>query len=636
MKIFKSKKALVLLIVAAVVVITAAILVAVNFRSYRMPAGYAFAKEMWQEKGMDDPFQREADGSSANPYDVIVWGSDPEGIAAAIAAARNGLHTLLIDHRDRVGGLFTVGELNFIDLNFDDNRNLVTLGIFEEFYAQAGGMIFDIDRGQRVFEDMLASAQLLTVRLNYDLIRPQVNQSQTSVGSILVRDLEGRESTFYGRVFIDASQDADLAYMAGIPFKMGFEDIGLPGQFQASTLVFRVEGVNWPRVMWETIVVDRRPGSMATFNAAWGYDNFTRYYEPENDRIRFRGFNMARQGREVLLNGLLIFGVDASDPESRAEAKEIAMAEAYRFMYFARENLPGFGRAVISGFAEELYVRHTRHMIGLYTLTVDDLLENRDHWDRIGFGGYPLDIQQVSLSFPGIVIGEPDKYAVPFRMIVPPDFTNLLVVGRSASADSLAHGSTRIVGVGMVQAQAAGVASAYYITTGRNFQDIAASEEDIEFIRGVLADQGALVSPSTARIPDVVNHPHYPAMQELRRLGLIVVGHHNNYMLDDPVSIQAALNLIFNGTYRTLNLAGHGGFTTQMGFVLTQQEPGNATRGNIRRVFEEFKASNTHLNSLYTEEEFNRFLNTLPSGDGELPRGELYEYIVAYLNMIRS
>jgi hypothetical protein len=580
-------------------------------------------------------FSVEEEGISNNPYDVVVWGSDPEGIAAAIAASRSGLNTLLIDHRDRVGGLFTVGELNFIDLNFDDNMNLVTRGIFEEFYEQVGGVIFDIDVGQRVFDEMLAAEELLTVKLNYQLIQPEIDEQQTSITSIQVRDAAGNERSIHGRIFIDASQDADLAYMAGVPFTMGFEDIGLPGEFQASTLVFRVTGVDWSRVMHEINVNDPRAMFMATDIAAWGYDNFTRYYEPENERIRFRGFNMARQADDhVLLNGLLIFGVNAADPESRAEAKEIAQAEAYRFMYFARENLPGFEEATISGFADELYIRQTRHMQGLHRLTIDDVLENRDHWDRIGFGGYPVDIQPVGPNFPGIVVGQPDKYAVPFRMIVPPDFVNLLVVGRSASADSLPHGTTRIVGVGMVQGQAAGVASAYFINTGRNFQEIATSEEDIERIRGMLADQGAFVSPSTSRAPEVVNHPHYQAMQELRRLGLIVVGHHNNYMLDYPLGIQTTFNLLFNGSHRTLNILGHEDLADQMQFVRAG-ESGYVNQSNIRRVFEEFKRNNPHLNTLYTSTGFNAFLNNLPTGNGEISRGELYGYIVEYLNMLR-
>ncbi|WP_051534307.1 FAD-dependent oxidoreductase [Desulfitibacter alkalitolerans] len=634
MKLLKSRKIVALALVTAIVLI----LLHINAGSYKMPEGYAFAKEVWQQKGVDDPFGREVDGSNANPYDVIVWGSDPEGIAAALSAARNGLHTLLIDHRDRVGGLFIVGELNFIDMNYDDNKNLVTKGIFEEFYKKVGGMVFDIDKGQRVFEEMLAAEELLTVKLNYQLIHPQIDELQTSVTSIKVRDSAGNERDFYGKIFIDASQDADLAYMAGVPFTMGFEDIGLPGKFQASTLVFRIVGVNWYRVMWETLLVDRRSSSKATFKAAWGYDDHIRKYQPESDRISFRGFNMARQkDGQVLINGLLIYGVDAANPQSRADAKELAKSEAYRFIEYARKNLPGFEKASISGFADELYVRQTRHMKGLYRMTIDDVLENRDHWDRIGYGGYPVDIQAVDKHFPGIVIGEPSKYALPFRTMVPLDVNNLLVVGRSASYDSLAHGSARIVGVGMAGAQAAGAASAYSLATKRSFQEIAASQEDLEFIRGVLADQGALVKPWESKPPKVAGHEHYPAMQELRRLGVIVGGYNNNYMLDDPLSIQAFLNLLFNGALRTLNLAGHGDLADKMYFVISQEQ-GDVNSDNIKSVFENFKRFNPHLNSLYTEADYNSFINNLPKDDEEnsqISRGELYKYIADYLAMLK-
>jgi len=634
MKLLKSRKILALVLVTAIVLI----LLHINTGTYKMPEGYAFAKEVWQQKGLDDPFGREVDGASANPYDVIVWGSDPEGIAAALSAARNGLHTLLIDHRDRVGGLFTVGELNFIDMNYDEKKNLVTRGIFEEFYKRVGGVIFDIDKGQGVFEEMLEAEELLTVKLNYHLIKPQKDELQTRITSIKVRDSAGNESNIYGKIFIDASQDADLAYMAGVPFTMGFEDIGLPGKFQASTLVFRIVGVNWHRVMWETLLVDRRSSSKATFKAAWGYDDHIRKYQPASDRISFRGFNMARQkDGQVLINGLLIYGVDAANPQSRADAKELAKSEAYRFIEYARENLPGFEKASISGFADELYVRQTRHMKGLYRLTIDDVLENRDHWDRIGYGGYPVDIQAVDKHFPGIVIGEPSKYALPFRTMVPPDINNLLVVGRSASYDSLAHGSARIVGVGMVGAQGAGVASAYSLATGRSFQEIAASEGDLEFIRDVLADQGALVKPWEGKPPKVTGHEYYPAMQELRRLGIIVGGYSNNYMLDDPLSIQAFLNLLFNGAVRTLNLAGHGDFADRMYFVISQEQ-GDVNSDNIRSVFEHFKRFNPHLNSLYTKADYNNFINNLPRDDEEnsqISRGELYKYVAAYLAMLK-
>ncbi|MEW6623819.1 MAG: FAD-dependent oxidoreductase [Bacillota bacterium] len=605
-------------------------------KHYVMPKGYAEAIKVWEQKGLASPDQRKADGSEQYPYDVVVWGTDPEGITAALAAARNGLHTLLIDHRDKVGGLFTLGQLNFIDLNYDEYHDLVTRGIFEEFYKKVGGMVFDVDRGQQVFEEMLAKEKLLTVQLNRTMVEPRVKDGR--VVSLVVENRDTQEE-IYAKIFIDASQDADLAFLAEVPFTEGFEDIGLPGKFQASTLVFTVKGVNWPRVMWETLFVDKRISSKATFTAAWGYDDHIRKYTPESDRISFRGFNMARQkDGQVLINGLLIYGVRFDDPQSRAEGREIAMKEAYNFVSYARENLPGFQKAEVSAFAPELYVRQSRHMLGLYRLSLDDVLEHRDHWDRIGYGGYPVDIQAVDKHFPGLAIGEPTKYAVPFRSLVPPNVINLLVVGRSASYDSLAHGSARIVPVGMVGAQAAGVAAAYSLAAQTSFHEIAQNQEAIIFIRQILESQGAFVGPPRTKPPKIMEHPQYPAMRELRELGIIVGGYKNNYRLDEPLNSQTFLNLLFNGTLRTLNLQGRPDLAKKMYFV-TAKENTTVTSENVGEIFAHFLKFNPHLTGLVGKEDLEElFTNAVfgASSSTELPRGDLYEVISQYLSLLKQ
>lgn len=598
---------------------------------YVMPEGYATGAATWQAKGLPDAAGRLADGSAEHPYDVVVWGTDPEGITAAVAAARNGLHTLLVDHRDRVGGLFILGRLNFIDMNDHDRGRLVTKGIFEEFYTKVGGTVFDVEDGQRVFEEMIAAEPLLTLALNHRLVEPVVGEEQQVVSLLLAKDGSTRE--VFGRVFVDASQDADLAWLAGVPFTTGFEDIGLPDQAQAATLVFNVKGINWPRVMYETLVKDRRGSSAATFRAAWGYDNYVRHYVPESQAVGFRGFNMARQkDGQVLLNGLLVYGVDVNDPATRDVAVAEAQAEAYRFVEYARDNLPGFKHAQVSGFAPELYVRQSRHMQALYRLTIDDLLENRDHWDRIGFASYPVDIQSIAKGQPGFVVGSPTKYALPFRCLVPPNLDNLLVVGRSAGYDSLAHGSVRVVPPGMVEGQAAGVASAYALATGRTFPQIASSPEDMEFIQTILAGQGALVEPSEAQPGPETEHPDYQAMQQLRQIGLVNGGYYNRYNLDQPISRQALLNLLYNGSQRQLNLAGREDQAQKLYFVITPTEE-QVTTSNIKAVFTEFERFNPHLKNLYDPQELDQAISLLPDTT-ELPRGKLYGLLNQYLDLI--
>lgn len=605
----------------------------VSFRHYPMPAGYKNAGTLWAQLGLQVSAGPFADGTPSHPYDVIVWGSDPEGIAAAVSAARNGLHTLLIDHRDRVGGLFILGELNFIDINYDARQELVTRGIFEEFYRKVGGFVFDLETGERVFNEMLDGEPLISLQLNHELVEPVLSPDRTVVQGIKVRDASGTEKTVYGRIVIDASQDADLAEMAGVPFTKGMEDIGLPGKYQAATLMFRLTGINWPVVMWETNVADRRATSHATLKGAWGYDNYIKHYQPENPSIDFRGFNMARQKNgEVVINGLLIYGVDPFDDRSKREAMEAAQTEAYRFVEFARANLPGFRNAQISGFARELYIRESNHMSALYRLTLDDVLENRDFPDRIGYGGYPVDIQALDRHMPGIAIGAADKYAIPLRCLVPPNFHNLLVVGRSAGFDPLAHGSARIVGVGIVAGQAAGVVSAYSLATQKSFQEIPFVQEDMNIIQHILASQGAFVAPSDSKPPEVAEHPHYEAMKKLRRLGMAAGGYKNRYQLDEPMTVQTFLNILFNSSVRTLNIHGQSQAAEQCYYVVYPEE-GHVTKDNITEVLDYFFKFNPHLRH-NDQEALALFISTLTAGKAgaaELPRGELYEIIARYL-----
>lgn len=604
-------------------------------KRFVMPAGYAGAPGYWQERGFQPG--EAADGSRLNPYDLVVWGSDPEGITAAVAAARNGLKVLLADYRSRVGGLFTLGQLNKIDMNYDKGnyatRRMVTAGIFEEFLKKVGSSAFDIDRAQRVFNEMLAAEKNIELLLEHELAGVECEGEQVAAIKL---EKNGERKAVYGRVFIDASQDGDLAYMAGVPFTDGFEQVGLPGKFQACTLVFSLKGVNWPRVMWENTVVDRRPSSAATFRAAWGYDQYAANYQPKNENISFRGLNMVRSSDgTVYVNGLLIYGVNTYDRAEREKAMEAAKEEAKHFVEFIRGTYPGFKNAEIAGFAEELYIRESRHMQALYQLTIHDVLENRDHWDRIGYGSYPVDIQAIDQNLPGIVLGVPSKYAIPFRSLVPPNFDNLLVVGRSSGYDPLAHGSARVVPVGMTGAQAAAIASAYKLATGLGFREIAASPAALEEIRSVLASQGAFVEESREKPPEVVNHPSYPAVRKLVSLALVLGGYNNDFKLNAPLPAQNFLNLLFHGSYRSLNLAGRGDLAEKMYYVMAESND-EVGKQNIDGLVELFYKFNPHMEEVVPLGTAHKIFGDIPALScwTVFPRYELYEAVVEYLDLI--
>lgn len=466
-------------------------------------------------------------------YDVIVVGGEPEGVAAALSAARNGLKTLLIEDDSALGGLMTLGELNFLDMSHGPKGELLTRGIFEEFYKILGNA-FDIEEAKQVFLDKVEKERNITLKLNTPFVEP-ILEGNKIMG---VKALEkGKPVEYLGLRVIDATVDADVAAAAGVPYTLGGEDYGDDGYSQCVTLVFEVSGVDWDRVVKYLKHEDNDPYSGADKVAAWGFGKEAQEYQPKDKQMRFRGPNMARQkDGNILINALLIFQVDGLDPESKAQGIARGKEEIPHIVEFMRERFPGFEKAEFAGTAEQLYVRETRHIKGEYRLTITDVLENRDQWDRIGHGSYPVDMQPISPNILGNVVGKPEIYSIPFRCLVPLKIDSLLVVGRSASYDSLPHGSARVIPVGMTTGEAAGVASAYSVENEISFRDMTKSEEAIAWVQKKLKKQGAYLVEYDPPRPAVMDHWAYPGVQVMRELAMIEGGYKNNYNLERPVN----------------------------------------------------------------------------------------------------
>jgi len=485
------------------------------------------------------------DGQEA--FHVIVTSGEPEGVAAALAASRNGMRTLLIESGDALGGLMTLGKLNIIDLNYL-GRSLLTRGIFQEFY-HAVGDAFDIQEAKDWFMDTCLAEPNLTVMMNTEIIAP-IMDGNTIIG------LEIRESgsdtieTVRSLAVIDATVDGDIAAAAGAPYTWGGEDHGSHGTMQGVTLVFEVSGVDWLTVV-DRFRHDGSPITGADATRAWGFADEARYFVSNDGNMRFRGPNMARQNNgNLLLNALIIFGVDALDPESRAEGIYRGRQELPNVISFMRENFVGFENAEYSGHAQRLYVRETRHFIGEYRLTITDVLENRDFWDRVGHGRYPVDLQPTGRYDLGTIVGVPYIYSIPFRALVPLEIEQLLIVGRSASFDSLPHGSTRVIPIGMVSGQAAGTAVAYSINNGVTFREMTQNPSSIRWLQNQLRRQGAYVVEYEPPRKAVMNHWAYPGMVTMRKLGLAAGGYANDYRLDREMTNRWALQNRINNVIR--------------------------------------------------------------------------------------
>ena len=480
-------------------------------------------------------------------YDVIVVGGDPEGVCAAVSSARNGLKTLLIEDDEALGGLMTLGKLNFIDICESRDGSILTQGLFMEFYDAVGGTAFDVETAKQFFYNWVVNEENATLKLNTEFVKP-VMDGNTIVGVVVEEN--GAQATYTASRIIDATVDADVAAAAGVPYTIAGEDIGEKERHMGVTLVFELSGVNWDKVV-NYLENDDNEGTGATEKTAWGYTREGYAYEPKDELMRLRGFNVARQDNgNVLVNALIIFDVDAMSEESKAQGIARAQKELEYIVPYVREHFIGFEDVQLAGTASQLYIRESRHIIGEYQLTIDDVLENRDQWDKIAIVAYPADIQPTAGQTYGTVIGSPDRYAIPFRSIVPLEVENMLVIGRSASYTSLAAGSARVIPVGMAEGEAAGVASAYSLNNAISFRDMSADEAAIADVQKTLKKQGAYLDDFEVH-EAFMDHWAYPGVKVIRSLGLLDGGYSNDYRLDEPMGKWRLQNMINNSLKKT-------------------------------------------------------------------------------------
>ena len=529
------------------------------------------------------------EGTADSDYDVIVVGSDPEGIAAALSAARNGMKTLLLSKDSTPGGLYTLGALNFIDVPETRDGTLLVGGIYEEFVNAVGGSGFDIVNAANVFNDMLTAEDNLTVRYGAKFQEPVMNGN--TITGVTVLEEGDMLVTYNAPYIIDSTQDGDVAAAAGAPYTYAGEDIGERDREMGVTLVFRVSGVNWDS-MCRYLTIKRGIGEIfnkstsmgVSGNTAWGFSDEGYAYEPSDEAMRLRGFNMAKQDNgDVLVNALLIFDVDPLDEASREEGIARAKAELENIIPYLQDEFWGFGDCELAGTAEDLYVRESRHITCEYNLTIDDVLENRDQDDRIAVTSYPVDVQPTKTQTYGTVVGYPDQYAVGYKSLVPQDVDGLLVVGRAAGYTSLAAGSARIVPTGMACGEAAGVAVAVAKAQSATPRDLVDDDAAIAEIQEKLTAQGAKLD-HTQTHEEVMDHWAYPGVKVLRSLGVLDGGYDNNYYLDDTITMNRYQNMVNNAVKKA-------GFELSEKIYVNEEIPARQIIGTMARAVIELEGA---------------------------------------------
>ena len=490
-------------------------------------------------------------------YDVIVTGTDPEGVVAAVSAARSGLRTLLIDghNREILGGLMTRGWLNSLDLNYASfksnvpgKHNMLNKGIFQEWYDMVEGDSFDVTTAANAFYNLVRKEKNIDLLLQVQNMQPilRTNLNRKEIVGLEVTKADGIRQIVSAKSIIDATQDADIAAAAQVPFTIGWEDLGDKQSRMAVTVVFRLKNVTddiWQQIQ-KRLRNDGNVDTDANERSAWGYANM-KFYQPFHEtRVRMRGLNIGRQNDgTILINALQIFGIDRFDPISQKEAFDLAKSEIPYVLDYMKRRYSEFGELQWDGIAPELYVRETRHLVGEYRLSMVDVLDNRDHWDRIAFGSYQVDIQRTSTKDYNEIVSSPIQYAIPFRSLVPREVDGLLVVGRSASFDALAHGSARVIPVGMATGEAAGVAAHITKKDGITFRELSQSKKGISLLQDKLNKQGMDIKPFTVDAPSYAMNKYYPGLKTAVSFNLTNGGYDNKqFNLDGFANPQQLVN----------------------------------------------------------------------------------------------
>ncbi len=430
--------------------------------------------------------------------DVLVIGATPGGIAAAAAAARAGARVHIVEAQPEMGGVITYAWLTTFDMNMTPEGTHLTRGIFWEYY-RALGLSFDLEEAKTKLTWAVYREQLVGSSQDAPMTRV-LKEGARVVGAEFEDRVLQRSLTVRARQVIDATDDADVATAAGVPVVLGRPGPDGTPWMQAAGLIFRVGEVNWIELTTD-LLRRKAAGSEAAAwgvngRAAWGYQPMMKRYRPSHPDMAVLGLNLALQrDGTVLINSLQVFGVNGIDPDSIEAGMAKARKELPPLAAFLRESIPGFSKAVLVDHAPQLYIRETRHIRGLYTLTIEDILFRRIFSDRIAAASYPIDIHPYVNGWVSPWAPVRNIYTIPFRALVPVNVDNLLVASRSFSATSEAAGSARVIPTSMALGQAAGVAAAFCAKRGCTPRELIGKASLMAEVQRILRAQGATVEP---------------------------------------------------------------------------------------------------------------------------------------------
>ncbi|MBX3078216.1 MAG: FAD-dependent oxidoreductase [Salinibacterium sp.] len=437
--------------------------------------------------------------------DVLVVGGGPAGVGAAIGAAQTGASVFLVEETGAFGGMWTQGlVITLAGYNswLQPDRVRVVDGVGGDWLRRAtaiGGAVdhdgwvlsSDPEKMKLVADQLLQEAGvdfLLHVLATYPIV------DGDTVRGCIVETREGRQAIRAG-VTVDATGNGDIIARAGSDWLKGDTlqpmtlpmyisnvrtapgiDAGEPARIRIGPESGPLDdyGMDDSNAARQDIVIDRQAmrdartrGELPVFGGPW-----------------FGGL----EKDVVWVNSVRIVG-DATNNRDVTRAEVQGRQDAVALFEYLRDHVAGFEEARLQQTAPTIGIRETRRLIGVATLTGDDVRTAAQPPDSIALGAWPIDVHPVDGYAGSHVMYVPEPYGIPYRALLPATTEGLLAAGRCISVDRDALGSVRVGATCTATGHAAGTAAALSALSGATPREL-----DVGELQSRLREQGALIS----------------------------------------------------------------------------------------------------------------------------------------------